>query len=362
MINIVHAADFHLDAPFRALPPEKAGQLRQEQRALLGRLSELCNMRKADLLLLSGDLFDSAGVYQDTLHALHRAFSECRAQVFIAPGNHDYAAPGSPWFTEQWPDNVHIFRQGAIQSVVLEALGCQVYGAAFTAPECHGLLRGFRAEDPALVNLMVLHGDAEQPDSPYNGISRSEIAESGLDYLALGHIHKCSSLRTAGTTRYAWPGCPMGRGFDELGARGVLFLSIDKNTCDMEFVPLATRNYEIYEIPAGEDAVASSLAALPEGTNANCCRIVLTGEADTPDTRAVYNALKDRFFSLTVLDRTTPRVKLWAACGEDSLKGLYLQTLQQQRNEAKDAQTRDTVQLAARLGLDLMEGREVVLP
>ena len=32
MLTFLHAADFHLDSPFHALPPEQAAERRQEQR------------------------------------------------------------------------------------------------------------------------------------------------------------------------------------------------------------------------------------------------------------------------------------------------------------------------------------------
>lgn len=38
MLTFLHAADFHLDSPFHALPPEQAAERRQEQRQLLTRL------------------------------------------------------------------------------------------------------------------------------------------------------------------------------------------------------------------------------------------------------------------------------------------------------------------------------------
>ena len=35
MLTFLHAADFHLDSPFHALPPDQAAERRQEQRQLL---------------------------------------------------------------------------------------------------------------------------------------------------------------------------------------------------------------------------------------------------------------------------------------------------------------------------------------
>ena len=60
MLTIIHGADFHLDAPFAALPADKARQRREEQRALLDKLADLAEERQADLVLLSGDLLDGS--------------------------------------------------------------------------------------------------------------------------------------------------------------------------------------------------------------------------------------------------------------------------------------------------------------
>ena len=38
--------------------------------------------------------------------------------------------------------------------------------------------------------------------------------------MALGHIHKRTEPLRFGNTVCAWPGCPEGRGFDELGEKG----------------------------------------------------------------------------------------------------------------------------------------------
>jgi len=52
MLTIIHGADFHLDAPFAALPPDKARARRAEQRELLDRLAGLAEERRAERLRL----------------------------------------------------------------------------------------------------------------------------------------------------------------------------------------------------------------------------------------------------------------------------------------------------------------------
>ena len=71
-LKILHAADLHLDSPFEGLASGKAAIRRTEQRELLGRLAELAAVRQVDLVLLAGDLLDSANTYYETGEELIR--------------------------------------------------------------------------------------------------------------------------------------------------------------------------------------------------------------------------------------------------------------------------------------------------
>lgn len=357
MIKFLHTADLHLDSPFHGLSPEQARLRRQEQRHLPEALTELANEQRCDLLLLAGDLFDSDNVYPETVEALCRALQAFRGQVFIAPGNHDCLYAGSPYLTAPWPENVHIFTESRITSVTLPQLGCQVYGAGFTQMDTPSLLEGFSAEDGQMLNLMVLHGETENTAGVYNPIAKRHIAESGLDYLALGHIHLRSEPKTEGKTLYAYPGCPMGRGFDETGEKGVYLGELDEKGCRLSFCPLPVRRYEILDIPAGDDALGAILGALSRDTQQDIYRIRLTGPADPIDLRALHEALDGRFFSLHLRDLTEPKVDIWQDAGEDSLKGQFLARLQEKWAAAAEEE-KAGILLAAKLGLRAMEGRE----
>ena len=357
MIKFLHAADLHLDSSFSGLSAEKAAERRREQRLMLQGIVELCNANACDLLLLSGDLFDSENAYPETIEALVAALADCRARVFIAPGNHDFLRAGSPYLTAPWSENVHIFKSEAITSVALPDLGCTVYGAGFAQMDCPALLGGFVAADA--VSLMVLHGDVGKPLSPYNPITEAEIAATKLTYLALGHVHAMSAGR-AGNTVYAYPGCPMGRGFDELGEKGVLLGEADANGCAVRFVPLGERRYEILTVAAGENPLDAITAKLPADTEKDVYRILLTGEADPPDLRALHDALSARFYSLEIRDCTLPRVNLWEGADERTLRGCFLAKIKE-KYDAADEQAKPQIAAAARCGLDALDGREEAL-
>lgn len=367
-LRIIHAADFHLDSPFDGLSPEQAVERRAEQRQVLGRLTELVRSARADVVLLAGDVLDGDRVYYETVEALSRALGQIDAPVFIAPGNHDYYTARSPYAARAWPDNVHIFRSGQIESVELPGLNAVIHGAAFTADgRGDSLLRGFSAPDDGKLHLMVLHADVDaRQGSRYCPVSTADIAASGLDYLALGHIHTCTGVQLAGSVPWAYSGCPEGRGFDETGEKGVLCGEVGPGRADLRFVPLCARQYRICELPVtGEDDLDSivektMLYAAPD----DLVRFVLTGEAD--DGVIDLNGLQARcagaFYSVCFRDRTRIRQDLWARAQEENLTGLFLRAMKKKLGEAKTDEEATLIQKAARFGLAALENREDIAP
>ena len=345
-MKLLHAADLHLDSPFAALRPEQAAERRTLRRQLPGMMAQLCKTHGCDLWLLAGDVFDTARVCPETVEALWQAFADCGVPVLIAPGNHDPYTEHSPWAKTVWPDNVHIFT-GA--QTCVELPDCRVWGAAFTASECHDGLRPVPPD--SRLQIGVFHGDPENPGS-YRYLSRNMLEHCGLDYLALGHIHKTAPLRQAGRTFYGWPGTAMGRGFDETGVCGVYLVELERGACRAQLLPMPGLRYEKRtvtmaqleaELPCGEDVI---------------CRLTLTGEAEPFDRAALEARLRPGFAALELRDETVPTQALWRGWAEQSLRGLALESLKTRYDEADDPETRQTLAMAARYVLAALEGRD----
>lgn len=360
MLKILHAADLHLDSPFSGLSPEAAARRRGEQRLLLSDLSSLAQREQVDLVLLSGDLLDAGHVYRETAAALARCLGEMDCPVFIAPGNHDPYTSDSPYATLSWPENVHIFT-GDVEKYVLEEKNCVVYGCAFTSAykETSPLESFLVTEGRSTVKLMCMHGDLS-PNSPYCPITGHQIAASGLTYLALGHIHRRSGLCRAGSTFYAYPGCPQGRGFDETGEKGALILTVAPGAVEERFVPLCRHRYERVELDVtGKDPLSALAAALPADPMTCACRITLTGEHEGVDLPALHAALAPRFESLTILDKTTLPRDIWARREDEDLTGLMLRALYARCQSEPD---NEAYRLAARFAAAALTGGEDPAP
>ena len=349
-LRILHSADWHLDSPFSSLSAEVRETLRLAQGSIPGLLGQLIRQEECDLALLAGDLFDGKPS-RETVEALKRELGRWGVPVCIAPGNHDYVGGHSPWGREVFPGNVHIFSRPALESVTLPSLDCRVYGAGYDSPDCPPLLQSFRADCRERFAVGILHGDPVQTASPYCPITRAQAEDAGLDYLALGHIHKRGQFR-AGGTLCAWPGCPMGRGFDEAGVMGAYVVDLEE-TAQTVFHPLDTPRF--YDLKA--DVNQGLSCVLPPVGNRDFYRVTLTGEGENVDLAALAAEFPE-FPNLQLRDGTLPPMDLWAGAGEDTLEGVYFDLLRQAVKE----QDADTVRLAAKISRQLLDGREVKLP
>lgn len=356
-MKILHSADWHLDSPLQGRTPEQTGLLRRALLRIPGQVAQVCMAEQCDMMLLSGDLFD--GPFSlESYQAVYGALKAVNVPVFIAPGNHDFVGNESPWRTKSWPENVYIFKKPVMEQVTLEDLSCRVYGAGFTSMDCPGLLEGFRAEPGTAWSVGVLHGDPTQVNTPYCPVTKNQVKASGLDYLALGHIHKGGSFE-GGKTLCAWPGCPMGRGYDEQGEKGVLIVTLEERA-SARFVPLDTPRFYDLQVDAQEDAGDSMMSVLPAVGNQDFYRITLTGPSNAIDLSALAGRFS-QFPNLELRDHTTPPVDVWSSAGEDSFEGTYFQLLRNALEDA-DEQTRRQIQLAARISRQILDGQEVQLP
>ena len=309
------------------------------------------------MVLLSGDLFDGA-YSRESCRSLYEALEKMEVPVFIAPGNHDFFGPDSPWLRETWPENVHVFTREKMESVSVPALACRVYGAGYQSMDCPGLLEHFVAEGEERYHIGILHADPTQRATPYCPLTAEQVRQSGLNYLALGHVHKGGSFR-AGETLCAWPGCPMGRGYDETGEKGVLLVELAE-TVDTEFVPLGLPCFYDLQTDAGADPAGAVARLLPPAGSDDYYRITLTGYADNVDTVQLCTRFNS-YPHLQLRDKTVPEADLWGAAGEDSLEGLYFGMLRSAK-DGQNEEVRRRAMLAAQISRQILDSQEVKLP
>ncbi len=361
MIKFLHCGDYHLSSPFSSIKnSQKASVRRSELLKTFFATIDLAVASGVNIFLVAGDLFENEFMSVKTLNAILAKMGEWGGiSFFLTTGNHDYLSKNSPYNFAQIPQNVHLFR-GREEKVYLENLNINVYGASFTSRyEENSFLEGFVAED-GIPSIFVCHGNIME-NSPYNKISKESIANSGLTYLALGHIHSFLGVMKEGGTSYAYCGCPMGRGFDEMEQKGVIIGEIegDKLT-KVEFTPIKNREYRTLEIPLKSEMIIEEIAeaieiAARNSGEQNLYKVKLTGEYDDEiDLIALENLCGDSAFYLEIENKCKKTIDYEKIAGENTLKGLFTKEILAKIASATEDE-REVLELALTIGYEKME-------
>ena len=369
-VKILHTGDFHIGSSRSGISSGRA-----ELKNTFIRVIDICKAENIDFLLISGDLFDTPFPDNETTDEIIEAMSQIPDTIIgISPGNHDYVCTGSVWLKNQFPDNVIIFTT-FMEYYDFKEKNVRLFGAAFTDRfERIPLLTGNMNICDDMINLCVLHGQTVSTlgESEYNPISTNTIAESGFDYLALGHIHKRSEIQKSVKTFYSYCGCPDGRGFDENGSHGVYMGTIEKGKCNLEYTELSSRKYVIDSVDVSSCETTNQISAkilsyikekYSDSYKNNLYRIALCGtvSADfTPDIPRIEDSLKSETSYIRVYDKTETDLKnISELASESSFRGIFVQKLLEMQSSADDTD-KDLYLKALQLGLKAFE-REVTL-
>lgn len=326
--RFVHAADLHLDSPFREVGRIRDGldeTLRDASLEAWDALVELCLVEQAEFLLIAGDVYDGGrrGVRSGShLRRGVERLAEAGIPTLIVLGNHD---PLDDGLGIEGLEGVTVFRSGQPQSVTLEhgpGVPVTVHGVSFrTRSEDANLARRFaRAEVPGiqigLLHCMVGSGDEHRPYAP---CTVQDLLDADLDYWALGHIHRHRIVNTDPPVAYA--GALQGRSPrpGEQGTHGVLLVGFDdEGIVDVEHRPLDRVRFGEIEVAIdgheGLDALERALEEAADVVVAEAdgrlvlVRARLTGSGPLYAALAAENAVEDL---RRALDAAAPAGLVW---------------------------------------------------
>ena len=369
MIKIFHMGDVHLDGAFGRYPREERLKLRAHQRDIWKKMIDHVARGGYDMLLISGDLFDTIDVSPECEESVVSALSELSCPVIISPGNHDPFELVSVYRKQKLGENVYVFSSKEPQVFAFDELGVQVCGYAFTSSNelNDSPLASFQLPAFDGVSLLCAHGELGARSSKFAPLDEEEIASLGVRYAALGHVHMPSVTKCKETT-IAYCGVSEGRGFDELGTGGAYSVTIDGTQVSVERVPFGEYVYRIEELDvtgiSDERELAERMAAVVSGVEAperTSLRILLCGEADTDvigRAGAVADGVRGRLYYIETKDKTYPVLDTSSLAQDSTLRGEIYRTLKP-KLESEDKDERRKAAEALRVALLAVEGREI---
>lgn len=295
MFRFIHAADIHLDSPLKGLEKYDgvpADEIRNAGRRALEGLVQLAVARQVAFVMLAGDIYD--GDWRDYNTGLYFVSQMARLRdagipVLIVSGNHD--AANRMTRSLKLPNNVTVFDDGAVQTVILDTVPAAVHGQSYaTAAVREDLSRGYPLANRGLFNIGLLHtcASGREGHEAYAPCTVEGLRSKEYQYWALGHIHKRESL--CDDPIITFPGNIQGRHIRETGPKGCLLSTVaDDLTATVQFVPLDVVRWEVAKVEVATaqgvdevlDDVASELQKLRQTADGRllAVRVALSGRS-----------------------------------------------------------------------------------
>ena len=368
-MKIIHTADLHIDSRLSAnLPAEKRKIRKAEVLRSFARLCEYAAANEVEAVLIAGDLFDSAAVSRAARDSVLAAVKSAPGvQFYYLRGNHDEggALTGSPSAgngdaSGAIPANLHLF-ESRWTSYNLDPSGSAIlYGAELGTFSGAAAAAGFVA-DGSKINIVMLHGQEVLSASSPEDIPIKAFKNKGIDYFALGHIHSYKEGQIDGRGTYAYPGAIEGRGFDELGEKGFVLLTVEDKKINAEFVPFAKRIFHEVSVELSEEDDMPSILkrihlSCDEIPEKDLVKVVLTGHTGVDfdvDEDRILREFGDRFFFLKVKDESTIKVHYEDFLNDKSLKGEFVRLMEKQEINEEDKAEIVEIGIRALMGEEL---------
>ncbi len=373
VIQLLHTADVHLDAPLGALG-EQGSRLRALVREAFVRVIDAALEREVQLVIIAGDLFDTrtpAGATLDfALTQLGRLSGASPAiHVALLPGTHDCRAEGGLWDSPRitgLPHTVHVLADPEGATAVVPDFDLALHGC----PHLCGRggqrpVGALRASDDAGINVGVAHASFERGDVKDDSMfDAAEIAATGLDYLALGHWHSWEE-HSVGDAVAVNPGSPEVAGFGEREPGAVALVTLGDGPARVERVPIGRLRAVSLEIEAGDLGGTEDLVArVSEHADPDCLlELTLTGLAPPGvlvETDTLRERLADDFFALRIRDESHPALEgLDAEAFDDRLTlGKFVELARQRIEAADDDRERRVAERALHIGVAMLADHE----
>lgn len=368
-MKLIHCADIHLDSKLTAnLSDEKARERRIELLEAYKRMVDYAVKNRVDAIIIAGDLFDTRSISATACNVVRDSIvNNPQIDFYYLQGNHDANSFLSR--LEEIPENLKLFDDKWISYEAGEENKVVISGIELgdsNSPDWFNTL----VFDNDKFNIVVLHGQesASKQKNKAEVIPLAELANKGIDYLALGHIHGYKYEKLDGRGFYCYPGCLECRGFDEPGEHGFVLLEINEAEKKMvhSFVENSYRN--LYEIEVDVTGLTSSIEistkvekelSLKKVDSRHLVAVILKGFLDVSaekDTEYISTRLANMFYGVRVYDETKIKVNADDYKFDESLKGEFVRNVL----AAEDIDTEDKMAVIS-YGIRALAGEEIHL-
>ena len=237
-MKIIHTADLHFDSKLETnLDPVKSKERKRELLNTFERMVDYARLNDVRAIIIAGDMFDKPRISIKTREfVLNLIKLNPEIDFIYASGNHDEDSFIS---SIDSINNLYVFDN---KWKTINYNDCNITGINYNEVS-ENYLYDTLFLNKEVPNIVVMHGPL---GSKGNGINVNQLRGKGINYLALGHIHKFQKGSIDSNGIFVYPGCPEGRGFDEIGPKGFVLLEVNGGIINSSFVPFCKR--ELHEV------------------------------------------------------------------------------------------------------------------
>lgn len=246
-IRILHTADIHIGLKFsgRDYPSDLKAKLVAEPFNTLQRMVDIANLRKCDIMVIAGDMFDRTSISKTEIRRSAEILSNfLGSSVVVLPGNHDFfeESAESLWkiFSEHLSEHLLILLDKTTpREVEINELPVVFYpGPCRTKHSSENMISWIREvkKNKSALHIGVAHGSVEglSPDMEKNyfPMTHLQMRESGVDFWLLGHTHiRYPEKNGTINPLFFMPSTPCPDGFDCLhdGYAWIIEVNADKS-------------------------------------------------------------------------------------------------------------------------------------
>ncbi len=281
--KFIHCADLHLGSTFTGLSSNDAVLGERMRDSLFDALDAIVKKavdEKVDFVIFSGDIFDTSNETPLTRSRFADALKEIKVPCFIAFGNHDYKRR---WESSiPFPKNAFVFPEKLtkIKFVKGKKIAAVISGSSFSTKHTSEDLTAAVKGSPDAFNIGIFHCnlDSAGQDDDYAPCQMSSLLSKGIDYWALGHIHKREIVHE--DPYIVYPGNTQGRNQKESGEKGAYLVTVTNDVVsDLEFFRTGPILWQDIELDiTGRTDVDSLLSGLDDIEKGSMLRIRITGK------------------------------------------------------------------------------------
>ena len=375
-IRFLHLADLHLGISNSFLPKDAA---KDRSDAFLKAFEEAIDFacikdNDISFVIIAGDLFDYNKPSSALVEFVRRQFKKlenAEISAFLIGGTHDNLGYPNCVYNDKFDDLklLTIFKNPNISEPLLVNIkntDIHFYAFSHQPNKSQPPYDSFEKIDKEGFHMAVIHGSADigkatDTKDIYVPLKMKNLAETGMDYIALGHYHSYNVVRQ-NSPMIVYSGClencKFGEGekhFFVVGEIDPTSSRISLNNVEYERKHIFTTesiNLDTKQDINNEDDLIKTISSF--GGSRKITKLQINGTCEFAfDVEKITEAVKDKFYFIKIEDNTSmlSSSSIKNMSGENTIRGLFVKKILEKIENCSDEEEKKILQMSLKIGI-----------